>query len=84
MSIYVACRLLIVVQITAWGSNLRGQFKSAAKSFVASAYGFQVGDAAATKEKNQNLVTVLKYKSAFTCHVSIDIQTILYGELIHI
>ncbi|KAI9459628.1 hypothetical protein HD554DRAFT_2295666 [Boletus coccyginus] len=64
--------------ITARGSNLQGQFKSSAKSFVASSYGFQLGDGAAAKENNRKLVTELKCKLAFTCHELCPHPTSIY------
>ncbi|KAF8129556.1 hypothetical protein EV363DRAFT_1168749 [Boletus edulis] len=52
--------------ITARSSNLRGQFKTKARSVIATSYGFEMGDGIATRERNRDLAAELKFKSAFT------------------
>ena len=58
------------MQITARGSSLRGKFKTKARVIVATAYGFEMGEGTATREKNRNLVLELKSELAFTYRVS--------------
>ncbi|KAN0097980.1 hypothetical protein V8E55_002426, partial [Tylopilus felleus] len=59
----------LMTLITARATHLRGQFISKARVIIQTSYGFEMGDATAVREHNQNLVTELKSESAFTCRL---------------